>query len=88
MNEYKSLIEQLFYDNENLSGKTELNEKYKHLNDSERKLLEKLLSGLTPEQENLLSDLLEVRCNLEAEAAFLHFKTGFKAGMRLAHESF
>ena len=88
MEAYKSVIQQLYYDNENLSEKTELNEKYTHLNDCEKKLLEELLSGLTPEQDNLLSDLLEVRCNSEAEAAFLHFKTGFKAGMRLAHESF
>lgn len=58
------------------------------VNNKEKKLLEELLSGLTFDQENLLSDLLEVRCNSEAEAAFLHFKTSFKAGMRLAHESF
>ena len=58
------------------------------VNNKEKKLLEELLSGLTFDQENLISDLLEVRCNSEAEAAFLHFKTGFKAGMRLAHESF
>ena len=58
------------------------------VNNKEKKLLEELLSGLTFDQENLIYDLLEVRCNSEAEAAFLHFKTGFKAGMRLAHESF
>ena len=58
------------------------------VNNKEKKLLEELLSGLTFDQENLISDLLEVRCNSEAEAAFLHFKIGFKAGMRLAHESF
>ena len=56
------------------------------VNNKEKKLLEELLSGLTPEQENLLSDLLEVRCNSEAEAAFLHFKTGFKTHARLRSE--
>lgn len=82
----KSIIEEIFMNNESLCEQIKLTEEYKKRFDEAYDFYEQLCALLSDEQNKILENFVEAKMGESAEGELIHFKEGFKVGLRLAME--
>lgn len=82
----KSILEEIYYDNEGIDEKIPRSEEYKNVYKEYDKLFSKLLETLNKEQQKMLDDLFVLTGGLENETGLIYFKAGFKFCMQLVFE--
>ena len=83
----KSIIEEIYLDNQSISEKIKPSEEYKKVLDEAHKLYAKLKALLNDEQKELFESFTEAHIGVCAESEFTHFKEGLKFGLKLCIES-
>ncbi len=82
----KSIIKEIYLNNEGLGEQVVLNKKYKKASDKAYKFYEQLMDELNDEQKKIFEDFTDSEMDASAEREFLHFKAGLKVGLLLAVE--
>ena len=82
----KSVLEEIYFNNEGLYEKVDEGEEYDRLNRDYYKVHDKLLEGLNDEQKKMLDELFLLSGGMESEARLALFKEGFRFCMRLIFE--
>ena len=83
----KSIIEEIYMNNESFGKRVVFNEQYKKLSDKALKCYNQFTAILNDEQKKLFEKFLDLEMDACGESEFLHFKEGVKVGLLLAMES-
>lgn len=82
----KSIIEEIYLDNQSLSEKVKPSEEYKKVSDESYGFYEQLNKILNDEQKEIFEKFANSEMGVCAEAELMHFKEGVKVGFLFAIE--
>lgn len=82
----KSIIEEIYFNNLNLSEQAVSSDKYKNISDKAYKFYSRLIEVLDDEQKKIFESFTDAEIDVCAEGEFLNFKEGLKVGLLLAME--
>ena len=82
----RSIIEEIYSNNECLSERVALSERYKKISDEAYKFYTQLIDSLNDEQKKIFENFTDSEMGVCAEGEYMHFKEGLKVGLLLAME--
>lgn len=82
----KSIIEEIYMNNESISEQIVMSEKHKKLSDEAYKLYNQFIETLNDGQKKIFENFLELEMEVCAEGEFTNFKEGLKVGVLLCME--